>query len=600
MKSARNVSRLVTASTAGMLATLLHAQPVVTPDLLNQAEQQQRRQQEREDAQRQQLQPAPDVRLPAMAPAALPLLRDGETPCFVIQHIVTGVSGAGNGPSSIRRKTGDDARLVLESDAALAGVNGDDPPLGRCLGAEAIQAVAGRAQAALIARGFVTTRVLVEPQDLSGGTLKLTVVPGRIRNIRFATNEDHRGQVWNALPASSGDLLNLRDIEQALENFKRVPTAEADIQITPTGPDGAPANAGQAGESDLVITYRQGFPARIALSADDSGTRATGRYQGSVTLSYDNPLTLNDLFYVSRSGDLHGNRGGQGVRGTGGSTVHYAVPFGYWLLGATASSNRYHQTVAGLNQDYVYSGENNNLEIKLSRLVYRDVARKTTLSVRAFRRDARNFIDDTEVQNQRRVVGGYELSASHREFLGSSTLDLNLAYKRGTGAFGAMPAPEELFGEGTSRMKLFTLDAGFSVPFQLASQTFRYSGQLRAQMDRSRLTPQDRFAIGGRYTVRGFDGESSLSAERGWLVRNEVSAALGNSGQQAYAGLDHGEVGGPSARWLVGRRLTGLVVGVRGQLQHLQYELFIGAPLRKPEYFRTASSSAGFSLNYSF
>ncbi|EEZ74320.1 hypothetical protein NEILACOT_05669 [Neisseria lactamica ATCC 23970] len=32
---------------------------------------------------------------------------------------------------------------------------------------------------------------------------------------------------------------------------------------------------------------------------DDSGTKATGKYQGNVTFSADNPLGLSDLFYVN-------------------------------------------------------------------------------------------------------------------------------------------------------------------------------------------------------------------------------------------------------------------------------------------------------------
>ncbi len=59
------------------------------------------------------------------------------------------------------------------------------------------------------------------------------VVPGRIKHIRFAAGTSARANYWNAMPASDGDVLNLRDIEQALENFKRVPTAEADVQRPP-------------------------------------------------------------------------------------------------------------------------------------------------------------------------------------------------------------------------------------------------------------------------------------------------------------------------------------------------------------------------------
>ena len=548
--------------------------------------QEQRRTQDRDRALRDRQERDVDVRLsgqPEAAPAQLPV---GEAPCFVIRELNLQV------PSNERPNTAAKFRWSL---AAASGADSQDTPIGRCLGAEGVNLVIQRVQNAVIARGFVTTRVMAEPQDLSGGVLTFTVIPGHIHAIRFADGGDGRGSAKGALPTTIGDLLNLRDIEQALENFKRVPTADADIQIEPTtGP------AAQPGQSDLVISYRQPFPFRLSLSADDSGSKSTGKYQGGLTLSYDNWWTLNDLFYISLNRDLGGGVGADGERGTFGNTVHYSVPLGYWLVGATGSNSSYRQSVAGATQTFVYKGTSSNLELKVSRLVYRDAARKTTLSLRAFQRTSNNFIDDTEVDVQRRRVGGFEAGVSHREFIGAGTLDANLAYKRGTGAFGSLPAPEEAFDEGTSRLRITTADLSFNTPFKALDQRLRYTGMLRAQFNHTRLTPQDRFAIGGRYTVRGFDGESSLSAERGWLLRNELSAALGGSGQEVYAGLDYGRVGGPSSELLVGRILAGAVLGLRGSVKALQYDVFVGKPVSKPTGFKNASATAGFSLNYSF
>ena len=538
--------------------------------------QEQRRAQERERALREQLLPTPDVRLQGKPAPEQGRLPGAELPCFVIQTV--NLRGEGDAPRQFD--------WLLDT---MAGPDSDDSPVGRCLGAQGINLVLKRAQDALLARGFVTSRILAEPQDLKNGVLTLTVLPGRIRAVRFAPGGSAHGNAWNALAVAPGAVLNLRDIEQALENFKRVPTAEADIQIEP---------AELPGQSDLVISYKQALPFRLSLSADDGGSKSTGKYQGGVTLSVDNPLALNDLLYVSVNGDLGG--GLDGERGTGGSTAHYSVPFGYWLIGATASNNRYRQSVAGLNQTYVYRGTSSNAEFKLSRLVYRDAVRKTTVALSAFRRTSNNYIDDTEIEVQQRKAGGWQVALNHREFIGQSTLDATLAYKRGTGAFHSLPAPEEAFGEGTSRFKLITLDASLNVPFQAAGQKLRYNASARVQANRSPLTPQDRFAIGGRYTVRGFDGESSLVAERGWLLRNDLGIALGSSGQELYAGLDHGEVSGPSAEFLSGRRLTGAVLGLRGNFKGMSYDVFVGQPINKPEGFITASTTAGISLNYSF
>jgi hemolysin activation/secretion protein len=580
VKTHRGARKLVAGVVMAVLAGHVWAQPAP----LSTADQEQRRAEERERLLREQQEKGRDERAPPPPQPEATKLPAAESPCLPIREL------------KLRTLAGEPAELASQFawtlDAA-AGPDANDAPLGRCLGTQGIAIVMKRVQNAVIARGYVTTRVLAEPQDLNTGILTLTLVPGRIRAIRFSEGSDTRGSAWTALPARPGDLLNLRDIEQGLENFKRVPTAEADIQIEEAKTPGA-----RPGQSDLVISYKQAFPFRLSVFADDSGSKATGKYQGGITLSYDNWWTLNDLFYVSLNADLGG--GDPGGRGTRGSTVHYSVPFGYWTLAATVSDNRYFQSVAGLNQDYVYRGTSSNAELKLSRLVYRDASRKSTVSLKAFQRRSNNFIDDTEVEVQRRVVGGWELGVGHKEFIGQATLEGNLAYKRGTGAFGSLPAPEEAFGEGTSRFAVVNADANLTVPFKIAEQAMRYSATWRLQHDRTPLTPQDRFSIGGRYTVRGFDGESSLSAERGWLLRNELSTALGETGQEVYIGLDHGEVGGPSSEFLVGKHLTGAVIGVRGSFKKVQYDIFIAAPVKKPELFRTAGSTLGVSLSASF
>ncbi len=534
------------------------------------------RQQERERVLREQLDSSPDVRLKASADDGQGLLPAHEAPCFTIRHIVL---------------EGEDSAAFQW---ALRAANpASDPALGRCLGAAGINLTMKRIQNLIIARGFVTTRVLAAPQDLSQGTLSLVLIPGRIKHIRFADGTPSRATLWNAMPAQPGELLNLRDIEQALENFKRVPTAEADVQITPaTDTDAKP------GESDVVILWKQASIARVSLSMDDSGSKDTGRYQGNVALSLDNPLSLNDLFYASFSHNLGGGKSGD--RGSEGHTLYYSLPYDYWQLGLTSSEYDYHQTVAGNNQSYDYQGHSNNNELKLSRLLYRDAVRKTSAWVSGWTRTSSNYIDDTEIEVQRRRMAGWQMGLDHREFIGSNTLDLGLSYRRGTGAFHALRAPEEDLDEGTSRSKIISASAQLQSPFRIGTQQFRYIGAWRSQWNRSPLVAQDRFSIGGRYSVRGFDGEQILSAERGWTLRNDLGWFVFQNSQELYLGVDYGEVGGHSAQYLSGNRLAGAVVGMRGGYKQVSYDLFLGQPLMKPKNFETADVTAGFNLSWSF
>ncbi len=199
------------------------------------------------------------------------------------------------------------------------------------------------------------------------------------------------------------------------------------------------------------------------------------------SLSLDHALTQNDLFYIS----LNRSAFNGSKRGTRGITLHYSMPLGNWLIAATHSGYNYHQSIAGSQQTYIYSGESHNSELKLSRRLIRTASSKSGIYLRGWTRDSKNFIDDTEVLVQRRRMAGWEMGLTYRRYINTATLDTTLGFRRGTGAFGALPAPEELFDEGTSCPKIYFADLQFNLPFQLGHQSLRYTGSWRAQWNRT-------------------------------------------------------------------------------------------------------------------
>jgi len=207
-------------------------------------------------------------------------------------------------------------------------------------------------------RGYVTTRVLVPEQDLTGGTLRLSLVPGVIRRLRFA-DPATRGTWRSAFPARSGDVLNLRDLEQGLEQMKRVPSQDVEMQIEPTE---------TPGESDVVISVKRAKPWSVVASVDNSGQRATGKLQGNLSLGIDNPLGLNDLFNIGANQDLEFDDKRLGSHGWNGS---YSVPWGYWTGTLFGYTNTYYQQIAGVNTTFVSSGNAQTAGFKLQRVLRR-------------------------------------------------------------------------------------------------------------------------------------------------------------------------------------------------------------------------------------
>lgn len=489
---------------------------------------------------------------------------------------------------------GEDARNFTF--ALRTVTQGEHNLIGRCIGVQGLNQALDLIQNEIIHRGYVTTRMLLPQQNIASGEIKLQVITGKVDQIQFASGTSKRAHKFNALPVKPGDILNIRDIEQGLENFKRVPTVEADFKIKPSEQRHEP------GYSDLELAWQQSKPYRIHLGIDDAGSDSTGKYQGTATLSLDHLFTANDLFYGSYNHDLGG--GDSGKRGTDGFYLSYSIPLKYWLLNTSYSQSDYNQTVAGASESYQYSGKSKLIGADLSRVLYRDARRKTTASVGGWYRESQNYINDTEVEVQRRKTAGWKASLDHTEYLAASTLSGNVTYKRGTGAFDAMRAPEEDFGEAYTHVGILQANASLQVPFKVGQQNLQYLAEWRSQYSKKPLTPQDRFSIGNRYTVRGFDGEQTLMADNGFLVRNEISGSIAKLPMQWYAGVDYGEVGGKTAHEpnpLLGTSLMGGVAGLRGQvLKSVSYDVFVGTPLKKPDHYKTDNVTTGFSLNWMY
>nr|WP_199027239.1 ShlB/FhaC/HecB family hemolysin secretion/activation protein [Ralstonia sp. ASV6] len=573
------------------------AQVAVEPARTTPLDTQLQRERAIEDAnERARLQAAPNVSLEPGAntdlkTTALP----AEAPCFKIDRVSVSVPQAL--PEAMRAL----GASQLPQDGFRFLQDMLDQYAGRCIGPKGLNLIVHRASGLLLERGYTTTRVAVPEQDLSSGMLKIALFPGVIRRIRFA-DESMWGTWRSAFPTGAGQLLNLRDLEQGLEQMKRVTSQDVDMQIVP---------GDLPGESDVVITVTRTRLWKVIASVDDSGSKSSGKLQGNLSAALDNPLGLNDLLNVGVVHDLNVN---ERDRGTKGANAYYSIPLGYWTLSVAAGAYDYFQQIAGVNQSFVSSGNSKNLEVRAQYLFQRDRVQKNSLQFRLVRRWNHAYIDDTSIGVQQRATTFGEIGWLHKHYFGAAQLDLNAAWRFGVPWMGGQselnrfdptaPAERDKF-----LYRITTLDAVLTVPFTLPVPTsiakdglpLRYTATVRGQFSKGALFAADFLSIGNRWTVRGFDGELTLAAERGAYWRNELEAPIGNSGHSVYVGLDAGTVSGPSATTLAGKTLVGTAVGLRGSpFKGLFYDVFLGWALHKPEGFTTRAQAAGFSLTYQY
>ncbi len=487
-----------------------------------------------------------------------------EAPCFVIREIEW-------------RDVGELAWIEPEENVLLH----------RCVGAKGLRAFQNHLMRLMINKGYITSRILIPEQNLASGRLVLQAIPGRFGTIR------EQGPVPGlnamAFPVNHGDVLNQRDLDQALENIRRI-EGQQDV-----GFDLVPG--AHPGDTDLVIKHPAGKSWHGLLTVDESGANSTGKYQLGGVLTLDSPLRLYDVLTVALTTNAnYGNRS----LGTKTASVNWSVPIGYWSLLLGTYASRYKQTVAGFSGDIVYGGRSYGAEAGVAWVPYRTSNAKDTVQLKLTRKVSRSEIDDTEIDVQYRNVVGYEGSFSHRQYFGRAVLDFSVGLK------GSLPnhseAPGLIVGtpDWDGRYHIQSASANLSLPFSIAHHPLRYQGSWRLQHADTLLPQFEFFSIGSRYSVRGFDGASSLSAEDGWLVRNDFVWPLGQSAHEIYFGLDIGHVGGPSAVTLLGQSLAGSVLGIRGRGSRFFYDFTIGCPLKKPAQFATQHLTVTASVGTAF
>ncbi|MDR5856734.1 ShlB/FhaC/HecB family hemolysin secretion/activation protein [Caballeronia sp. LZ062] len=560
------------------------------------AEQNQQVQQQRAAQEREKAVNASSVRSTAPVDGARPQLPH-ESPCFRIDAFALDVPATL--PDAVRAKGASALPLDPFGFARDWLVHYD----GQCVGKDGVNVLTKGLQQAILSRGYITTRVLLPEQDLSRGVLKFALVPGVIHEVRFA-GPISWGTWKTAFPTRPGDVLDLRDLEQGVEQMKRVASQDVDMKIEPTN---------VPGESDVVLTLKRAKPWSLVASVDNSGSRATGRLQGNVSLGIDNPLGLNDIFTIGANQDLEFGDKGLGSHGFNGS---YSVPWGYWTATLFGNTNTYYQQIAGVNQTFVSSGNAQTAGLKLARVLHRGQNDVFGGYAQLSKRFGASFIDDTEIVLQHRNNTFFETGLTHRHYFGGAQFDGSLAYRQGINDLGATgdpsqpadaniaPTPATKPAGPTYLYHMAVLDANLSVPFAIASQPLRYVTTFHGQYTNDTLFYIDDITIGSRYTVRGFDGEQMLAGEKGFYSRNELQAPIGKTGQTLYAGIDYGHVFGPNTAFLAGTQLVGAVIGIRGGVPSkyagFSYDLFAGTPLYKPATLDTSRVTVGFQMTAQF
>jgi hemolysin activation/secretion protein len=461
----------------------------------------------------------------------------------------------------------------------------------RCLNASEIEALMTEVTARYILKGYVSARVYLAQQDLSGGTMILLVLEGTLEGVRVDDGGSDSIALFNTFPGEVGEPLNLRDIEQAVDQINRLQSNNVVTHINP---------GSEAGGSVLVFENHPTKRWQASLSHDNYGAEGTGKEEAGVNASIDNLLGVNDFLSLGYLQSLPYHLGSEGSRL---DSLTYVVPFGYSKMALNASKSKFYTPLnlpSGLTLQS--AGETENVSLMLDRTLYRDRDSLWNVSMTVNRRDSKNYLDGELISVSSRKLTVVNLDSSFMFPLLGGVANINGGYAQGTTWFDALEDPSNLPGWAPlAQFKKWKYGANYQRPFQVAEQPFQFSSTLVGQHSEDVLYGSEQILIGGIYSVRGFS-ENSLSGDDGYYWRNDLSMPLYfdfGATLRPYIGLDYGRVSSILDDVPRGS-LTGAAVGASLSVNALYLDIFASHALDKPSGFSDEGSLVYFRASLNF
>jgi len=554
----------------------LTAQAQVAPgaDVLRQNSVIERQQQERLREQQQRALPQPGAPggtdLKSIQPQVT--VPDIGAACRNIERIE--ISGAELLPSSVR------ADLVRDY-------------AGRCLAASDLEAILAALTRSYIERGYITTRAYLPAQDLRSGTLQVAVVEGSIERfeLKQSGREGVRPNLAGAFPARAGDRLNLRDLEQGIDQINSLASNNATLDVQP---------GSEPGRSVVLVNNAASTPLHLFTTWDNLGTPSTGRYAASATVSADGLLGLNEVIAVTRrqaapyDSEHHAEL----------SALHVAVPWGYSTLSYDLSESTYTNALhlpSGTRLDS--EGRTLSQSLALDRAVYRDQASRVSLGARLSNQDSRSFLGGEFLDVASRKLSSLDLGVSAFTQVAGGILNGRVAGVQGLTSFGAEQdadwLPDDVPHAQGRRM---ALDLGYSRRFETGALPLVWSSQFSGQYSNDVLYGLQQMLVGGPSSVRG-SLVNALSGDSGYYLRNELSVPWQRVfGKEAwsgrfYVGYDFGAVTN-NAPGVPSGSMSGLTLGAAVQWRNASAEVFASQARHLPSFFIPEGTLWGVRLSF--
>ncbi|MFJ2602385.1 ShlB/FhaC/HecB family hemolysin secretion/activation protein [Pantoea agglomerans] len=443
------------------------------------------------------------------------------------------------------------------------------PYINQCLSLDRINQLVRAISEWYVQRGYITSRAFLTEQNLSHGTLNITVLEGKLEAIHLQGASAR--QLNMAFPTRAGRILNLRDIEQGMEQINRLRTSPVQIEIIPSS---------QPGYSIVNLTSTPEFPLTLGLNMDNSGQRSTGIGQLSGSLVGNDLLGVADRWFVSggRSSAFSDWRDAQNFQ------AGVSVPYGYGLLDYSYSWSNYHSRFNANSFDWYSNGDNISNRLSGSWVLFRNGQIKTGLQLGLNHYVSHNWLNETLLQSSSRKLTSLQIGFNHTQKIAGGVATLNPMLSRGMPWFDAESDKGKSDDFPKAEFRKWSVSSSYQRP---VTQKMWWLSSFYAQWSPDRLYGSGRLTIGGENSVRGYK-EQYLSGDVGGYLRNELNYSLFTlpaiGEVSTTLALDGGWLQSDKQDRYAAGTLWGSSLGLGTRNAHVSTQLSLGIPVSYPNY----------------
>lgn len=384
-----------------------------------------------------------------------------------------------------------------------------EPYLGQCLGVSQLNGLLKVITDFYIEKGLVTSRAYLPQQDLSTGQLQVLVIEGKLEKLKGDAGSGlTERELSMAFPGREGQLVNLREIEQMVDQLNRLPSNQAQMELAP----------GQAvGGSDVLVKNTEQKPWRVNLARNNDGQRSTGEQQWNTGFEWDSPLGLADQLSLRSGHDAvtdhqHTSRN---------NMLAYNLPFGWWNFSYSYSQSEYRSQAIANGFTFKQTGDSQTHQIRADRVIYRDAVSKTSLNVGISSLRTNNYIEDSRLALSSNRFTEVQYGINHGRRVGAGFLNIDAGMQQGISALGAQDNNHPAAGQPDARYRKYTSTVSYQRPFKLWDENFSFSSLATGQRSEDVLFSSQRMSLGGSSSVRGYK-DQFLSGDSGGYWRNEL------------------------------------------------------------------------------